>query len=349
MIKYNFAKKNPLFIWGAPGIGKTQIVNAFGKSNGLDVITFTLSVRDPIDFLGLPSIENGKTIYNAPGIFPPSKDTLEGKEEEKGKGGILFFDEMNLGNSMVLKAAMRLILDRRLDSYILPDNWVVFAAGNRQEAEAPNAETLSHALANRMKHVNFVPNEDEWIEWARSDKAVDDKGNQLVADEIIAFIKFAKGEGKNFLHYLEDDDNGSQSPAWASPRSWVEASKEYLDMQADAKTDGRELNDREIELTIGANVGRDMALAFIAFLNLIKTIDIDKLKYVYTNPKQAPLPKKGANGQYNPSEVYAIISAIVYSGGKDKKKLTLDEFNNVVEYCVRLNSGDFAVAFLKMI
>lgn len=350
-IKYCIAKRKTLMIWGASGIAKTTIIESYCKSVGKKCIVFTLSVRDPIDFLGLPSInkEKGTTEYNSPGIFPPSADTLEGKEEEKTKGGVLFFDELNLGASMVLKAAMRMLLDKRLDHYILPKNWTIFAAGNRIELEAPDATPLSAAVMNRMQHVNFVLKDEEWVDWARSDKAKDPDGEDLIDDEIIAFIKFGNTPGgKSSLHYLPDT-GGEQAYAWASPRSWTEASEEYIFMKKEAREDGRTLTDGEIELALSGSVGVDMARAFIAFLNLIKTIDISKLKYVYTAPNKAPLPQKGKNGQYNPSEVYAIISAIVYSGGMDKKKLTVQQFNNCVDYCIRLGSGDFAAAFVKMI
>jgi MoxR-like ATPase len=49
-----------------------------------------------------------------------------------GKQGILFLDEITSAPPTVSAAAYQLILDRRLGDYVVPEGWVIFAAGNRQ-------------------------------------------------------------------------------------------------------------------------------------------------------------------------------------------------------------------------
>ena len=335
---YHFTSLEPIFIWGAPGIGKTDIVSQAAKKLNCDLIVFTLSVRDPVDFLGLPDIVDGKTVYAAPGIFPPSADTSAGKEEEKSKGGILFFDEMNQGHQSVLNASMRLMLDRKLDNYILPKNWVVFAAGNRED-EAPSVTDLSHALANRMSHVNYVPDVDSWINWARSDAGKDSSGEFLLDPNILSFVKF----NSKYFHHLDPDIN---SPAWASPRSWTKASKEYLDKMKIAAKKNKKLSNEEITNILGKKIGRATAIEFVNFLDLMKTVDIKKLGEVFKSPQKAPLPPKQGN-DYILDKTYAMLSAIAYS--KDGVNLTIKEFENVVDYAIRLNQAEFATSLIKLV
>ena len=56
----NVAVIRPVFIWGAPGIGKSSIVENFAQSLGLACVSLLGSQLAPEDIIGVPQIIDGK-------------------------------------------------------------------------------------------------------------------------------------------------------------------------------------------------------------------------------------------------------------------------------------------------
>ena len=53
-----FAKQRPLFLWGPPGIGKSDIVKQIGADIGAHVIDVRLSLWEPTDIKGIPYFDS---------------------------------------------------------------------------------------------------------------------------------------------------------------------------------------------------------------------------------------------------------------------------------------------------
>ncbi len=345
--------KKPLFIWGAMGIGKTNIVEQAARELGVDLIIMELSTRDPVDFLGLPDIdrERGVTIYHPPDIFP--KDN--GKY---GKGGILFFDEMNNANEVVLKSAYRIVRERRIEGRVLPDKWNIICAGNRKE-ESPTVTDLQFSLRNRLAHVNYEPQLDHWIDWAMSSLSKDSDGNQVIDRDLIAFLKF---KPDLFFHL-----NQAQEPeAFATPRTWAEASHQtLLETVLERKEKGdptHQLPLDEVKLIYQSWVGNSPAIQFIAFKKLMTSgkVNLDQLKLALTSDyKKAPLPPQASTGaknvggrakttinMYQPDIAYAMMSALAQMAGRN---CSFDTFSNIVGYSLRLKCGEISIFLLRSV
>jgi hypothetical protein len=101
--------------------------------------------------------------------------------------------------------AQQLILDRRVGSYIVPDGWFVWAAGNRKEDRA-GVFDMPAPLANRFLHLQVEPDFESFKAYALG---------QGVHEQIIAFLSFRP----SLLHKIDP-----HQPAWCSPRSWMMAS-----------------------------------------------------------------------------------------------------------------------------
>ena len=56
----------PVFLWGAPGIGKTALVNRFAAAVGLECVALLGSQLAPEDLLGVPKIDGDCSRF-----FPP--------------------------------------------------------------------------------------------------------------------------------------------------------------------------------------------------------------------------------------------------------------------------------------
>ena len=275
-----WGKQLPMMTMGAPGIGKSEgtaqvakkIAKEVGKEyaeelvelhvakDGIEVKTdykkkdmdkhfFFIDVRisqlEPADIRGLPFPDGGNVRWLTPDWLPD------------GGQGILFFDEINLAPPSIQAAAYQLINDRKVGSYILPDGWTIFAAGNR-EIDGCNVFPMSAALKNRFLHATLnVPSDEEWIDWAME--------NEIHSD-IISFIAF-----KPTL--LFKFNKNSKDNAFPTPRTWVRASNAIK---------GHEKID-DVYLRAATCVGQATALEFQGYIKLKKKVNIDD---ILKNPKK---------------------------------------------------------------
>lgn len=63
------ATVRPVFIWGAPGIGKSALVQQFAESVGLDCVSLLGSQLAPEDLIGVPQIEGGVSRFCPPAMI----------------------------------------------------------------------------------------------------------------------------------------------------------------------------------------------------------------------------------------------------------------------------------------
>ena len=144
----------PLLV-GHFGVGKTDIAREIAKETGRQLIILILSQMEPGDLIGLPSREEGKTVFLKPDWWPESGQT------------ILLLDEINRAHRSIRNAIMQLLIDRRIHNHILPDGTWIMAAMNPPDDEYDQAELITDpAFISRFFILEVNPDPDEWIEWA---------------------------------------------------------------------------------------------------------------------------------------------------------------------------------------
>lgn len=185
----------PVMIWGAPGVGKSQLINQVGTRHDIMVIDIRLSQMEPSDLRGIPFREKNSVEWATPSMLPNAK--------RHGNTGILFLDEITSAVPSVSAAAYQLILDRRLGDYQVPDGWAIFAAGNRQ-GDRGVTYTMPAPLANRFSHFELDLNLDDWVAWAYKEG---------IDERIIGFLRFRP-------ELLFDFDPAHNPVAFPTPRSW---------------------------------------------------------------------------------------------------------------------------------
>ena len=227
-------KQRPIFIWGPPGIGKSdivsQITNTFEDSKLIDI---RLSLWDPTDIKGMPYYAaNDNTMKWAPPMELP-----DAAMAKKYKTIVLFLDEMNSAAPAVQAAAYQLILNRRVGTYVLPDNVLIVAAGNR-DADKGVTYRMPAPLANRFVHLELKVDFDDWFQWATENK---------IHTDVVGYLTFSKKD-------LYDFDPKSPSRSFATPRSWSFVS-ELLEDDDDENT--------TTDLVSGS-VGEGLAVKFMA-------------------------------------------------------------------------------------
>jgi len=183
--------KQPVFIWGAPGVGKSQIVKQIADQHDLQFKDVRVIHLDPVDLRGFP-VSDGESARWIPFDFLP----MSGE-------GILFLDELNSGPPAISAACYQLIQDRALGDYRLPPGWIVWAAGNRQTDRAV-VHHMPSALANRFIHLDLDADLDDWIKWA-----IDAE----IRTEILAFLRFRP----ELLHKF---DPKTDTRAFPTCRTW---------------------------------------------------------------------------------------------------------------------------------
>ena len=228
--------KRPVFMWGPPGIGKSDIVKQIGEEQGRDVIDVRLSLWEPTDIKGIPYFnpEQHTMTWAPPAELPTDKDST----------AILFLDELNSAAPATQAAAYQLILNRRVGTYILPEGVSIVAAGNR-EADKGVTYRMPAPLANRFLHIELRHDFEDWLTWATAN---------MVHEQVVGYLGFAKQD-------LYDFDPKSASRAFATPRSWSFVS----DLLQDDDLDEGTLTD----LVAGA-IGEGLAVKFMAHRKVAK-------------------------------------------------------------------------------
>lgn len=316
----NSGELNSIMIWGAPGIGKTDIIQQIAEDLGLDLIIFHLSQIEPVEFRGVPKVEDiggeGKpsderTVNKLPAIFPTDNG-------EKGNGGILFLDELNRAPKMVLSAALPLCLDGKFADYELPNRWITVAAGNRPEDIGFDAVEIEPALANRFQHINYVPTVEAWTQWALNKPYVD--------PDLVGFLNFYK----EYFHRLQKDD---KSMAWASPRAWTKASHQVYNLNKEFKIDPK----KKVKIYTRF-VGTEAAVAFRDYLKLKEHFNENDVKDVYQKGKAKMPPTRLDQGRA------AMYSIAFYKKGE---KLKPEELENVMKYALSIKNFETKTALLS--
>ena len=229
-----FKIQRPVFLWGPPGIGKSELIANLTEELGGYMIDLRLGQMEPTDIRGIPFFnKNNEKMDWAPPIDLPD-------EELASQYPIvtLFLDEMNSAAPAVQAAGYQLILNRRIGKYVLPDNVVIVAAGNR-ESDKGVTYRMPSPLANRFVHLEVRSDHSSWEQWAV---------NHKIHKDVVGYIGFAKQD-------LMEFDPKSASRAFATPRSWTFVSQFLEDENA---------SDAELTDLIAGTVGEGLAVKFMA-------------------------------------------------------------------------------------
>ena len=333
----------PLLIWGAPGIGKTAIVNKVlkkVKGENARMLDMQLSMKEHDDFF-LPSYNVNKTkAVDLPKSYLPVWEKLdEMTEEECQKAdeacgtGLLFLDELSRAKPQVQDVCLKLIGERKLgDKYRLGSGWCVVAASNRLEDDEDSQHRLSQALANRFEQVNYTPTCKSWRKWADTQGYM----NKHVLDWL--------EQNEKYFYFQDNDD----TTVYCTPRAWEGACQALADEFYTADEEGFDLlslPDEVIMANIQKNVGLTAARGFMDYVKLMRTVDMDKLRLVLTDPDKAPLPEKQGS-TYKLDLIYIITTTIVSFLKKQPDPKT---FENICKYYARLKDESAAGKMFSMI
>ena len=287
-----FRKKRPVFLWGLPGVGKSDLMQQIADKEYLGktlLIDLRVALFEPTDLRGypVPNVQTGQMQW-----LPPSDLPTESQAEEHDTI-ILFLDEMNSAAPGVQAAAYQLILNRRIGQYKLPDNVVIVAAGNR-ESDKGVTYRMPTPLANRFVHLEVRVDYDSWVNWAVTNR---------IHEDVVGYVSFAKGD-------LCDFDPRSSGRSFATPRSWSFVS-EFLDDD--------DISDNELTDLVSGCVGEGIAIKFMAHRKVAK--DMPKPEDILAGKvKECKIKEISAQYALTIGMCYELKDAYDKFGKKDSKK-----------------------------
>jgi hypothetical protein len=245
----------PVFIWGSPGIGKSQIIHQVAEHLEMDMIDFRAVYRDPVDVRGYPSIDKTRRVVEwfLSSEFPTSPDAK----------AIFFLDELSQAPQLTQAALLQLVLDRRIADYVVPDGVVFIAASNRQQDKAGGHRIIPPLLDRFLTQYELETNAKDWHQWAL---------NHGIHHFITSFIRFKPSMLNTF-------DSTKNELSFATPRSWEKLSKVLLGV-SEPRWRG----------VFSGSVGEGVANEFLGFLECYQ--EIPTVEQIIANPNKAKVPTK---------------------------------------------------------
>lgn len=135
-----------VMLHGEPGVGKSSIVRKLSRFlYQKEPIVLNAALIEATDIKGLPDLDRnaGITRWLKPEFLPRS-----------GRG-VLFFDEITQARREVMAAMYPVLLDRRVDDWECPDDYLIICAGNDVE-DGAIANDMGTALNDRVFHIKIV-------------------------------------------------------------------------------------------------------------------------------------------------------------------------------------------------
>lgn len=205
-------RQRPVFLLGAPGIGKTAIVEQIAQELDVGFVAYSMTHHTRQSALGLPFIvqkQYGSETYDVSEytmseIIAAVYDSIEQTGHAEG---ILFLDEINCVSETLTPAMLQFLQYKVFGRHKVPEGWIVVTAGNPPEYNR-TARDFDLATWDRLKRIDVEPDYQAWREYA------------LASGVHPAVITYLDVEQEHFYH-LETTADGKE---FVTARGWDDLS-----------------------------------------------------------------------------------------------------------------------------
>ena len=168
--KIPVVRQRPVFLLGAPGIGKTAIMSQIASELGIALVSYSMTHHTRQSALGLPFIKEkdyGGTTYSVSEytmseIIASIYDTME---ESGVKEGILFLDEINCVSETLYPSMLQFLQYKVFGKHTVPEGWVIVTAGNPPEFNKAVRE-FDVVTLDRLKVIEVEADYPAWKKYA---------------------------------------------------------------------------------------------------------------------------------------------------------------------------------------
>lgn len=206
------SKQRPVFMVGAPGIGKTAIMQQIASELDIALVSYSMSHHTRQSALGLPVIEEKEyegihytvSEYTMSEIIASIYNVMKdsGKKE-----GILFLDEINCVSETLAPAMLLFLQYKIFGNRQVPEGWVVVTAGNPPEYNK-SVKEFDVATLDRLKRLDITEDFAVWKQYAYQ---------QGVHAAVIAFLEI----NQQWFYSIQESVDGKQ---YVTARGWEDLS-----------------------------------------------------------------------------------------------------------------------------
>ena len=163
-------RQRPIFLLGAPGIGKTAVMEQIAQEMGIALVSYSMTHHTRQSALGLPFIahrtyggqEYDISEYTMSEIIAAIYETME---ESGIREGILFLDEINCVSETLAPAMLQCLQYKIFGRHQVPEGWVIVTAGNPPEYNKSVRE-FDVVTMDRLKVMEMEADYRTWKEYA---------------------------------------------------------------------------------------------------------------------------------------------------------------------------------------
>jgi hypothetical protein len=298
-------KQRPVFLLGAPGIGKTEIMSQIASELNIPMLSYSMTHHTRQSAIGLPIIK--KKIYGGK-EYDISEYTMSeiiasvyNMIEATGKDtGILFLDEINCVSETLSPIILQFLQYKVFGGHKVPDGWIVVTAGNPPEYNN-SVHEFDIVTWDRLKRIEVEPDFEVWKEYAYE---------VGVHPSIITYLETKK---KNFYHIEQNVDGKS----FVTARGWDDLSRIIQVYEAAGEPVDKNLIGQYIH---NEKIARD----FGVYYDLYKKYKSDyHVGDIVSGAYDQELIDRSANAEYD--EKFSLLGLLIEVLGDDAKSVINNE------------------------
>ena len=206
-------RQRPIFLLGAPGIGKTAIMEQVASELSIALVSYSMTHHTRQSALGLPYITKKEyegekfqvSEYTMSEIIASVYEAMEGSGI---KEGILFLDEINCVSETLAPSMLQFLQYKTFGKHRVPEGWIIVTAGNPPEYNKSVRE-FDVVTMDRLKVLEVEADYDAWKTYARE---------MGIHGAIVSFLELKK----EYFYHIETTVKGR---LYVTARGWEDLSQ----------------------------------------------------------------------------------------------------------------------------
>lgn len=206
-------RQRPIFLLGAPGIGKTAVMEQIAQELQIALVSYSMTHHTRQSALGLPFISHKEYRGMAYDVSEYTMSEIiasiyEVMEKSGIREGILFLDEINCVSETLAPSMLQFLQYKVFGRHKVPEGWVIVTAGNPPEYNKSVRE-FDVVTMDRLKVLEVEADYKVWKDYAQQ---------RGLHPSILNFLELKK----EYFYRIETTVNGR---SYVTARGWEDLSE----------------------------------------------------------------------------------------------------------------------------